>query len=132
MKKYIVIALIVFLPILSVFRTDGFIIDKIYSRFPWEKSWEVANKQDIETIQQILDQPYFYLDCGRQCFVFKSKDDKWVIKFINHERFFFPKILSGIYLPEFLDRLRSKKIKVRKTVDLNLLYAIMHLPTRSK
>lgn len=46
--------------------------------------WSIHPENDgmfNERIQEILDQPFIYLTKGKQCFVFLSQDQKWVLKF---------------------------------------------------
>lgn len=108
------------LSVLAHFRTQGFIESKIYQQFSFRPSWEIfkRNQEDWETVDQIISQDFHYLDAGRQCFVFESRDHKWVIKFINHERFHFPKSLTVFPLPALLEKLRKERIERRtKRID---------------
>ncbi len=64
------------------FLTDGFYEHRIVTDLPNRKMWEV----DIPPPEGALTQPYRYLSCGGQSFVFESADHQFVIKFFKHHR----------------------------------------------
>ena len=64
------------------YRMDLFTTSKIEGKlFPGQ-----AGVADAESLQN-LQQPYFYLGKGRQCFAFVSQDGQHVIKFLNYRRY---------------------------------------------
>lgn len=68
-------------------RTDGFSIEKISSDLPYNPNWDIkTSKEDIEGANVALQQPYYYLGRGFQCYAFVSQDGKYVLKFVRHQR----------------------------------------------
>jgi hypothetical protein len=70
-------------------RLDGFTVRKVEGQL-----LEGAAAPLSTDIFPQLDQPYFYLAKGRQCFVFVSEDGATVLKFLNYGRFRFPRWIS--------------------------------------
>ncbi len=102
-----------FLYTFAYFRSDGFVVTKLTSPISYSEEWRIPITDDWNRILQILDQPFQYLDSGRQCFVFESADKEYVIKFLNHERFYMSDFLKKIPLPDILEIKRAKKIQTR-------------------
>lgn len=111
MVWFIRLILAILLSFFAHFRTDGFRLNRIESNFEYNSSWDAPFPKEVK---RILDQPFFYLSRGRQCFVFQSKDEKYVIKFFNHNRFRYPYLLHKIPLPSLLDRVRKQKEEKQK------------------
>ena len=61
-------------------RTDGFSPSLIQGPFCMESSSPLPRE-----VKELLSQPFYYLNKGRQCFVFESKDQKYVLKFFNQK-----------------------------------------------
>lgn len=81
-------------------KTDGFSLERI--RF--STASKKANPVSIEPkLAAIFSQPYYYLDCGNQCFVFSSEDGKYVLKFFKYAKPSIPHFLTQIPL---LNRLK--------------------------
>lgn len=59
-------------------QTDGFTVMRIRSDFPTSKKWH--NSPIDQELSAILNQDYFYLARGGQCFAFVSADNQYVIK----------------------------------------------------
>lgn len=96
MNKFLIIfGLVLTLSALALIRTDQFSTSQIYGPL-LDKPIEMFRSETF----QVFDQPYHYLGRGRQCFVYESEDKKWVIKFFNFRRFYFPEWLSYIPLPQ--------------------------------
>lgn len=57
--------------------THGFRLAKLKFEYAYKQEWEVPISSEILSI---LDQPFFYLDKGSQCYVFESLDKNYVIK----------------------------------------------------
>lgn len=69
-------------------RSHGFSLHKISSKFSHKKEWDSdVSKQELLEVNQILNQPFFFLGQGKQCYAFSSADGKYVMKFFQHERF---------------------------------------------
>lgn len=66
-------------------QTDGFAIYKICSNFSFHPEWEIPSATLYENteLQQILNQPFYYLAKGAQSYVFASADGRSVIKFFR-------------------------------------------------
>lgn len=94
------------LSILAVIRTDGFSSAKIQGELiPGEAL------PPTEEVTARLSQPYRYLAKGRQCFVFASEDGREVVKLLNYNRFYFPR------LPFFKAYAERRRGRFRKTVE---------------
>lgn len=83
-------------------QTDGFAVSKIASHLPYNPKWATATND--EEARGILDQKFYYLSKGAQCYVFVSSDQKYVIKFFRQKLF---------YLSPF-SYILPKKEKVKK------------------
>ena len=79
-------------------KTDRFSLTKIQSDLTFHPEWEVPNR----SIENILDQPYFYLGHGAQTYVFISKDGNHVLKFYRHHRCKHPLEIFSPILPSSL------------------------------
>jgi hypothetical protein len=78
-------------------QTAGFTLSRIHSDLPFQAEPEMVD------IAPILDQPFFYLDKGAQCYVFLSEDQKHVLKFFRFHRLDPPWWLPHFKLPGFLE-----------------------------
>jgi len=83
--------------------TDGFRMDKISSSLTNKDSNDKLNPE----ILKILDQKFKYLSKGCQTYVFKSLDDKYVLKFVRYHRY---KIPLWLRIFTFLKSYRSDRI----------------------
>lgn len=68
------------------FQTDGFCLTKVRSNLEFRSEWEVLlpGVEERESIEQILSQPFTYLAGGGSCYVFESRDGKYVLKLFKH------------------------------------------------
>lgn len=68
--------------------TAGFTESNISYDLPKDSRWEIAalDEQEQKKIQTVLSQEFYYLGKGCQSYVFKSQDDKYVIKFFKYQR----------------------------------------------
>ena len=75
-----------FLPKFCYKRTGNFWLQTILSDRSFDPRWETStpSREELKNINQILSQPFHFLDGGIQSFVFISKDHKTVIKFFKH------------------------------------------------
>ncbi|HSW72457.1 MAG TPA: hypothetical protein VLG44_03500 [Chlamydiales bacterium] len=118
MKKWRLLGLLFFYPIMGVlihFRTDGFTFQKVLTFLPNKPAWEThsLSSEEKEKISQVLSQKFHYLGSGRQCFVFVSSDQEYVLKLINHQRFVVADWVKQLPMPSFLDLQRLEKIEKR-------------------
>jgi len=106
-KKAFIISFIIFIFFFIFFKIkdDHFSLIKIQNVN--EKNIELDETLDLEKINSILNQKFYYLIRGKQFFVFLSEDKKHVIKFYdrnrNHSDLFFP----NISMPKKLDNMRK-------------------------
>ena len=65
--------------------TDDFRLSNITYDMPYEENWSIAAPSSVQETQleQILNQPFFYLGKGAQSYAFASQNDRYVIKFFK-------------------------------------------------
>lgn len=93
-------------------QTDGFALYKIFSSLTPRAEWEIPSpaEEEMATILHILDQPFFYLGKGAQCYVFASEDERYVLKFFRHDHTELP--FWSLYFPEWkCSKKRAKRMK---------------------
>ncbi len=97
-------------------QTEGFSLHKIASSLPYDSRWEVPSlpKEEQAGIDNILDQPFYFLGSGGQCYAFLSQDRTTVIKFFKHHHMRPVSWLNRISLPGFLDQYRLNIIDSRE------------------
>ena len=76
-------------------KTDGFSLHRI--RF--SRASDASSHSPLDpAISSLLKQPFHYLDCGNQCFVFISDDGRYVLKFFKYAQPTVPRFLTTIPL----------------------------------
>ncbi len=96
--------------VFSYYQMDGFSEDYLYVKEPFLEKELVHEGAELPSyVTEVLEQPFFYLGSGRQCFAFLSQDKKVVLKFINQAKFSLPTFLEKIPLAYL-----QKKQKIRK------------------
>lgn len=92
--------------------TEGFALVKITSPLPTEGEFTppILQAEEKQSLLHILSQPFYYLSCGGQSFVFVSSDGHYVIKFLKFHRRRIPLWLQKIPLPRNLEDYRLSKI----------------------
>ena len=87
------IAYILLIPLLGVLigdlcqkQTKGFRLQNVFSSFPSEPTHPPLSQSQVSSIQEILDQPFYFMKKGQQCFAFLSKDEKYVLKLFRWEK----------------------------------------------
>lgn len=92
--------------------TDGFALTRI--SHPLQANSNLSPpplpSKEKEQLLSILSQPFYYLSCGGQSYVFISADRRHVIKFFKFHHRRLPGWLEHIPLPSYLDHYRSLKI----------------------
>lgn len=112
MKKIYILSIFCLLGWFASYRLDGFDVAKIYSPLQEEKNREVeSGKLQEPLVHSILDQKFYYLSRGHQCFVFVSEDQKYVLKLINHARFTLPRYLSIFSFIPQVKALQAKRFR---------------------
>lgn len=88
---------------------DRFCLGHIQSSLSYDPQWDIplAEKQEINSL---LDQPFFYLGKGSQCFVFESHDHQTVLKFFRFERLRILPWIRSLTLPPFLKTIQNKRL----------------------
>lgn len=84
MRCFLILGVAVCLSSIAYFRSDGLTPNKIAST-----TAEPSVEASLEA-KKVLLQPFHYLGKGRQCFVFASQDDRYVLKFFNRTYFEMP------------------------------------------
>ena len=74
-----------------------------------------------EEIGSLLDQNFYYMGKGSQCFVFESEDKQSVLKFFRLNRYRVPKITQLLSFPAFLHSIQQEK-QERKQYKLDALF----------
>lgn len=92
-------------------QTDGFTIRKIHSKLEYNPKFEtsILEKEELENIQHILSQKFYYYGKGAQCYAFLSEDGKYILKFIRFPRLSVHPLLGYLPLPSSLKSFREKK-----------------------
>lgn len=131
MIKRFLIALALFFGVqqLVELRTYGFCLQKIFANdIPSKAEWETA-APDAAVLER-LDQPYFFLGAGSECFAFRSADGKSVIKFFKLDVMRPVYLLRGLFLENHsgssspVERvLKMRAFRIQRTFDsLKLSY----------
>jgi hypothetical protein len=108
-KRFLLVLFVALsLTIFTLYRLDGFSVAKIEG--PLAKG-EAESLEEIHLVQQ----PYYYLAKGRQCFAFVSADGKTVIKFLNYDRFTLPPVLKD--LPQLKAYRKKRESRFQATLD---------------
>ena len=91
-------------------RTQGFSQRKIRSELPFHSEWTIAPLSDakMEKIHTILSQPYYFLNSGGECYVFGSKDGKYVLKFFKHHHMKTKSWMDPLLPQSFINRRMQK------------------------
>lgn len=88
-----------------------FSLVKITSRLSYNSSWNVKyTSLEKKEVAHILDQPFFFLGKGKQVYAFESADGKYVLKFLQHQRF---KVDEAV-LPQLKKTTLNKKLTQSK------------------
>jgi hypothetical protein len=86
-------------------QTAGFSILRVQTNAPYDPALSTPLEAPRE-----LQQRFFYLASGKQCFVFASEDGKYVLKLFKHARIFPPAWTSNIPLVNQFKPFRARKI----------------------
>ncbi|CAM0116938.1 hypothetical protein [Rhabdochlamydiaceae symbiont of Dictyostelium giganteum] len=90
----------------------NFSLGRIRSYFAYQQSWDMGSLSQEETahLQDILSQPFHYLNAGTRSYVFESEDKKYVIKFFISRRH--PVGLKNIFHYEKKEKRWQKVMKM--------------------
>lgn len=103
-KKWAILSLIIFISVKTIQwwegRGEGFRLYKIQDEVPYDSRWDlVTTPQEVEEAKRIIQQKFYYLGHGFQCYAFESEDGMYVIKFFRYQRLRLPNIIMS--MPEF-------------------------------
>jgi hypothetical protein len=92
--------------------TDGFALARMTHPLPNDKEFAPPSLPSEERINllKILSQPFYYLSCGGQAYVFASEDGHYVIKFLKFHHRRIPSWMQKLPLPKQLDLYRLSKM----------------------
>ena len=93
-------------------RSDGFTLAKITSDLAYNSEWDIpVSKRQVDLVNEVIKQPFYYLARGFQCYAFQSADGKYVLKFVRHQRLRMPEIAK--YLPNigFIESWKMKRVR---------------------
>jgi hypothetical protein len=93
--------------------TDGFALTRMTNPLPSDEEFQTPKLSDEESKQMhmILSQPFYYLSCGGQSYVFISEDGQYILKFNKFHHLRIPSLIKHLPLPASLDQYRTKKIQ---------------------
>lgn len=66
-------------------KTKGFCLQKIFSKRK-QQAYSKDITENNSEVSSILNQPFYFLKKGQQCFVFISQDEKYVLKFLRWDK----------------------------------------------
>ncbi|MBF8262349.1 MAG: hypothetical protein HW387_14 [Parachlamydiales bacterium] len=91
LRKLIILSILVLLVMAAgriwYISRDGFSVNRIHFPLSKESGGDEAKENEISPL---LSAPYRYLGRGRQCYVFASADDRYVIKIPRFDRYTLP------------------------------------------
>lgn len=123
-KVLLTIALLIGLERFIRTQTNGFRLAKTSVDFPYSHDWEVEKENDLP---EVLNQPFYFLDSGVQCYAFLSEDKTTVLKLFKHYHAgLSSKQLRKLPLPSFLDWVKEDILQKReKRIDYIFSSAIL-------
>lgn len=92
-------------------------VDNFHVRYIRLQEWpevliaKKASSEGLLRVSSVLDQPFYYLDKGRQFYAFISRDGKYVLKFIKCQRFNEFEFCTKI---PFLKEMRKDRVKEKQ------------------
>lgn len=90
-------------------RNDGFTVEKTVSVVPNDPRWEITtSKNSLILANAVLNQPWYYLGYGFQCYAFISQDNQYVLKLLRHQRLCPPSVFDVLLFKS------AKKTTVRQ------------------
>lgn len=88
LKKFALVGSILLLAVTAYdFMERQFRVQNVTDTTPSSISAEPISSDDYNFLKNLLDQPFKYLDRGRQSYVFESQDGQYVLKFFDLKRY---------------------------------------------
>jgi hypothetical protein len=114
-------------------QTNGFRLEKTRCDSSFSPSWETPPHPLADNV---LDQPFFFLGSGVQCYAFLSQDGTTVLKLFKHFHFGpSSKQLAKLPLPSFCENWRNTLLKKRtkrmESIFSSALLAYQELPEQT-
>ena len=106
---------------------DGFCKKNILKSLPFNELDHLSlSLEDRNLASLALSQPYTYLNCGSQCYVFKSQDNRFVLKFFKDKKWLTKCILSKLPPFVFVNEFRERRVAriertLRRTLESSLV-----------
>jgi len=115
MKRiFLILGCLFFLfPFALSYLNDGFSLHKIQSEYADAPQWEIRNPPQ-EEVAALLDQHFYYIGKGSQCYVFESEDKQFILKFFRQDRYRLPKVTKLFTCPTFLNDIQQKKREIKE------------------
>jgi len=93
-------------------QTNGFRLAKTSVDFPYCSDWDIEQETEVPAA---LNQPYYFLDSGVQCYAFISEDKTTVLKLFKHYHAgLSSKQLRKLFVPSFLEWMREDILEKRQ------------------
>lgn len=112
--------LVIFSVITSIrfctWQMGGFELYKIASNPSFDPRWEVAPlaSHEQERLNAVLEQPFYFLGKGGQCYAFINQDSGTVLKLFKQHHMRVLEKIEGVPLPKFFDNYRKKMLEEKK------------------
>jgi hypothetical protein len=90
-------------------QTKGFRLQNCFSSHPHLYPSTPLTSEEKKSIEAILQQPFYFLKKGQQCFAFTSKDEKYVLKLFRWDKLEDSSLTR--FLPNSSDRQNQKRQK---------------------
>jgi hypothetical protein len=117
------VIVITFFIIRSYMRSnDNFHISSTSNNMSNHPTWEISplSEPDQQLLDKILDQPFQYIGKGTQSYVFKSNDEKYVVKLFKFKHMKSSWILEFLPEWEFMKEYREKNLEKKNALVVEL------------
>ena len=134
MKRLLIKTLLFVVALVAVERfcykqTSGFMVSKILTHLPANSTWHVdpPEREEKEKLLKLLDQPFYFLGKGNECYAFVSRDQTTVLKFFKHQLIRLPFLheallsLPQITFLEGVSHARAQRLK-RSFISCKIAY----------
>lgn len=103
--------------------TDGFTLNNITSEFAYrnQKTSQSVTEEELKKINEILNQPFYYLGRGAQTYAFESSDRKYVLKIVKQKHLKMSPLTHLLLQFPGLNNYREKRLNKYKKRVLSFL-----------
>jgi len=104
------------------YQTEGFQCSKIISDLSFRPEWETVSldQQQFLEMKARLNQTYFFLKSGGQCYTFLSEDQQYVLKVFKHHHMRINSPFNKVKLPQPFDIYRLKLLGGKESPEERL------------